>query len=97
MGIFGLFKNKTKKKVITQIKPVKETVPEEEKKFYQPDAYNKDVVVEKTTCECKVITFEDRKKTAIPSQRGLYPAEILLLEYCSKGTYPEPKNGYPSF
>ena len=72
-------------------------MPEEEKKFYQPDAYYTDVVAEGTAFERKVITFEDRKKTAIPSQRGLYPAEILLLEYCSKGTYPGPKNGYPGF
>lgn len=97
MGIFDLFKKKDKTAPITQTKPVKETVPEEEKKFYQPDAYYTDVVAEGTAFERKVITFEDRKKTAIPSQRGLYPAEILLLEYCSKATYPGPKNGYPGF
>lgn len=72
-------------------------MPEEEKKFYQPDAYYTDVVAEGTVFEHRVITFEDRKKMAIPSRRGLYPAEILLLEYCSKGTYPGPKNGYPGF
>ena len=97
MGIFDLFKKKDKTAPITHTKPVKETVPESEKKFYQPDAYYTDVVAEGTAFERKVITFEDRKKTAIPSQRGLYPAEILLLEYCSKGTYPGPKNGYPGF
>lgn len=97
MGIFDLFKKKDKMTPITHTKPVKETVPEAEKKFYQPDTYYTDVVAEGTAFERKVITFEDRKKTAIPSQRGLYPAEILLLEYCSKGTYPGPKNGYPGF
>ena len=97
MGIFDLFKKKDKTAPTTQTKPIKVTVPEEEKKFYQPDAYYTDVVAGGTAFEHKVITFEDRKKTAIPSQRGLYPAEILLLEYCSKGTYPGPKNGYPSF
>lgn len=28
---------------------------------------------------------------------GLYPYQILLLEYCSYETYPNPKNGYPIF
>ena len=44
-----------------------------------------------------VITFEKRKRTAIPSARGLYPAEILLLDYCSRGAYPKPQNEYPKF
>jgi len=43
----------------------------------------------------KVITFEERKKTSYPSKRGLYVAEILLLEYCSYGKYPKPSGGYP--
>lgn len=97
MGIFDLFKKKDKMAPITQMKPLKETVSEEEKKFYQSDAYYTDVVAAGTAFERKVITFDDRKKTAIPSQNGLCPAEILLLEYCSKGTYPGPKNGYPGF
>lgn len=47
--------------------------------------------------ESWVVTFEERKKTAIPSNRGLYPAEILLLYYCSKGKYPYTENEYPGF
>ncbi len=94
MGLFDLFKKKEKNIVSpkdkTQISP-------EEKKYYQPDSYYTDVSHEGTIFEKKVITFEERKKTAIPSKRGLYPAEILLLEYCSYGTYPGPKNGYPGF
>lgn len=43
----------------------------------------------------RVITFEERKKTSFPSARGLYVAEIMLLEYCSQGKYPKPKGGYP--
>ena len=97
MGLFDLFNKKDKTVPVSQVNPVKETVPEEEKKFYQPDSYYTNVVAEGTAFERKVVTFEDRKKTAIPSSRGLYPAEILLLEYCSKGTYPGPKNGYPGF
>ena len=97
MGLFDLFKKKDKTDVAQKDTPVKTSVPESEKKFYQPDSYYTDVVAEGTAFERRVITFEDRKKTAIPSKRGLYPAEILLLEYCSKGTYPGPKNGYPGF
>lgn len=44
-----------------------------------------------------MVSFEERKKTSFPSRTGLYPAEVLLLEYCSYGTYPGPKNGYPGF
>lgn len=97
MGLFDLFKKKDKTDVAPKVTPVKTSVPESEKKFYQPDSYYTDVVAEGTAFERRVITFEERKKTAIPSKRGLYPAEILLLEYCSKGTYPGPKNGYPGF
>lgn len=93
MGLFNLFKKN--KPSETTIK--KETIPDSEKKYYQPDSYYTDVAFAGTQFEKKVITFEERKKTAIPSQRGLYPAEILLLEYCSYGTYPGPKNGYPGF
>ena len=44
-----------------------------------------------------VIAFDERKQISFPSKNGLYVAEILLLEYCSKGKYPNPKNGYPVF
>ncbi len=47
--------------------------------------------------EKEVINFEKRKCTSFPSRNGLYVAEILLLEYCTYGTYPGPKNGYPGF
>ncbi len=97
MGLFDLFKKKDKADVAPKVTPVKISIPESEKKFYQPDSYYTDVVAEGTAFERRVITFEERKKTAIPSKRGLYPAEILLLEYCSKGTYPGPQNGYPGF
>lgn len=47
--------------------------------------------------ENHIITFEARKRTAIPSDRGLYPAEILLLHYCTKGHFPHPRTGYQGF
>lgn len=47
--------------------------------------------------QTKVITFEERKGTAIPSARGLYPAQIMLLSYCETGRYPKPNGGYPGF
>ena len=96
MGLFDLFKKKGKTFSTPKVEGVKK-VTEDEKKYYQPDSYYTDIVAEGTAFEGKVVSFEDRKKTAIPSKRGLYPAEILLLEYCSKGYYPEPQNGYPGF
>lgn len=98
MGLFDLFKKKENKQAALDTKPsVKTTVPEADKKYYQPDEYYSDVIYEGTVFEHRVVTFEERKKTTIPSEHGLYPAEILLLYYCSKGTYPRPKNGYPGF
>lgn len=73
------------------------SVPEEEKKYYLPDDYYTYIIHEGTAFERRVVTFEERKKTCIPSERGLYVAEILLLFYCSKGKYPHPKDGYPGF
>ena len=96
MGLFDLFKKKSKP-VATKTNNTNATVSESEKEHYQPDPYYTDVVAEGTPFERKVITFEDRKKTAIPSNGGLYPAEILLLEYCSKGSYPKPKTDTPAF
>lgn len=72
-------------------------VPEEEKKYYQPDEYYTEKSHEGTMFEKAVVTFEERKKISIPSSGGLYVAEILLLDYCSKGKYPHPKGGYPGF
>lgn len=98
MGLFDLFKKKDNKQTTMNTKPdMKAKVPEADKKYYQPDEYYSDVIYEGTAFEHRVVTFEERKKTAIPSEHGLYPAEILLLYYCSKGTYPRPKNGYPGF
>lgn len=97
MGLFDLFKKKEKAMQATQIKKHEGTIFQTKKSDYQLEKYNTDVVAQGTTFEKRVISFEERKKTAIPSARGLYPAEILLLEYCSKGAYPGPKNGYPGF
>lgn len=97
MGLFGLFKKKGKTVPKPKVEGVKKTVPEDEKKYYQPNSYYTDIAAEGTVFERKVVSFEDRKKTTIPSNSGLYPAEVLLLEYCSKGHYPTPKNGYPGF
>lgn len=76
---------------------IAESVPEEEKKYYEPDEYYTEVVNPGTGFEFHVTRFEDRKKTAIPSERGLYPAEILLLDYCTKGHFPHPKGKYQGF
>lgn len=88
MGLFDAFKKK---------KTAEPEIPASEKQYYQPDSYYTDKSYSGTQFERNVITFEERKKTCIPSRTGLYVAEILLLEYCSYGTYPNPKNGYPGF
>lgn len=72
-------------------------IPANEKKYYQPDSYYASKAHQGTQFECDVITFENRKKISAASVRGLYVAEILLLEYCSYGKYPNPQTGYPGF
>lgn len=95
MGLFDFLKSKP----LAQEPPI----PESEKKYYQPDSYYKDTVPTMAVRangeygKRKVVTFEERKKISYPSKNGLYVAEILLLEYCSYGTYPHPRNGYPGF
>lgn len=81
MGLFDLFKKKDKSVQIPKVEGVKLTVKDDEKKYYQSDSYYTDTVAEGTVFERKVVSFEARKKTAIPSNRGLYPSEVLLLEY----------------
>lgn len=98
MGLFHFLKKKVDSKPQeTKASIANSTMVENEKKYYQDDSYYTSKVHEGTVFEKTVVTFEERKKTAVPSQRGLYPAQILLLEYCSYGTYPGPKNGYPGF
>jgi hypothetical protein len=75
------------------------TIPDEEKQYYKPDEYysydSYGGAAKALFGTPSVIPFDERKKTAIPSSRGLYPPEILLISYCHK--YPKPKGGYPSF
>ena len=98
MGFFDFIKKAT-----SQIQQnntpigVKNTVPEEDKKYYQPDSYYTSKAHEGTVFEKNVLTFDEYKKRSIASKNGLYVPEILLLEYCSNGAYPGPKNGYPGF
>lgn len=99
MGLFDFLrkKNNVTMEKETSAKQIISSIPESEKKYYQDDSYYSEKAFVGTPFERKVVTFEERKKTAIPSSRGLYPAQILLLSYCEKGTYPGPKNGYPGF
>ncbi|MBR3298946.1 MAG: SAP domain-containing protein [Clostridia bacterium] len=71
------------------------SIDPEEKQFYQPDDYYTFYAFPGTDSAHKVITFEERKKISFPSKRGLYVAEILLLDYCRQGKYPKPTAGYP--
>jgi hypothetical protein len=89
MGLFDFIK---KKPVFSE-----PPIPENEKQYYRPDSYYTNCSYPGTNHEKKVILFEERKRISYPSNRGLYVAEILLLEYCSYGTHPCPQNGYSGF
>lgn len=103
MGLFDLFKSKTERELTIDVEVVKPPAPpkgpripsvsKDEKKYYQPDSYYKNYDASGN----KVVRFDERKKISYPSHRGLWVAEILLLQYCSYGTYPRPKYGYPGF
>ena len=71
------------------------SIAPDERQYYRPDDYYTTYSYPGTEMARKVITFEERKKTSHPSKRGLYVAEILLLEYCTYGKYPKPSGGYP--
>lgn len=71
------------------------SIAPDERQYYRPDDYYTMYSYPGTEMARKVITFEERKKTTYPSKRGLYVAEILLLEYCSYGKYPKSSSGYP--
>lgn len=96
MGIFDFLKKQIEHSQALYVDA--SDIDEEEKKYYQSDDYY--VLIKNKGMpgfEVRVIPFEERKKISYPSNRGLYVAEILLLEYCSYGTYPKPANGYPGF
>ena len=100
MGLFDIFKKKSnEKKVVSTAQEtlLKQTaaIPESEKKYYQADSYYTAKSHEGTPFENEVISFEQRKKTSIPSNNGLYVPEILMLHFCKK--YPNPKSGYPGY
>lgn len=71
------------------------SISDDERKYYRPDDYYTYYSYPGTEMAKKVVTFEERKKISYPSERGLYVAEILLLDYCRTGKYPKPKGGYP--
>lgn len=75
--------------------PAETPIPEEDKRFYQADSYYTNVVYPGTAFEKRVVTFAERKLTAIPSEHGLFVPEILMLSYSH--LYPKPKRGYPGF
>jgi len=97
MGLFNFLKKNN-----TKIQTAKKNndgqavaMPESEKKYYQSDSYYTSKPFEGTLFESEVITFDERKKTAIPSTNGLFVPEILMLHFCKK--YPNPKGSYPGY
>lgn len=99
MGLFDFLKKKNSvpENIETEQAKTALPVPKTEQKYYQPEEYYTTKSHEGTMFERTVITFDERKKTSVPSEGGLYVAEILLLEYCTYGKYPHPKGGYPGF
>lgn len=103
LDIFNCFRKKDTEAPPEVIQPLtleyadSSSIDEVERHCYQPDEYYTFESYPGTNMSQKVVTFQERKKTNIPSERGLYVAEILLLEYCRKGKYPNPKDGYPGF
>ena len=113
MGLFGFLKANNSKvkedssalKVIGSYEPRpivieyadSHSIAEDERQYYRPDEYYTLYSYPGTEMARKVVTFDERKKTSFPTVRGLYVAEILLLEYCSYGKYPKPSGGYPRF
>lgn len=73
------------------------SIAPDEKQFYQPDEYYTFETHPGSQFNQRVVTFDERKEISYPSRGGLYVAEIMLLDYCRKGTYPKPKKGYPGF
>ena len=73
------------------------SVSSDERPYYQPDSYYTFYSYPGSIMSQKVIPFDERKKISFPSTRGLYVAEIMLLEYCRYGKYPKPESGYPGF
>ena len=82
MGIFAFLRKKTSIGVSqsTQI-PSVPSMPAEEKEFIPYDD--------------EVQTLESKIRQAIPSQAGLYPHEILMLEYAS--SYKTCENNFQNF
>ena len=105
MGLFDIFKSKKTIEMFDGISHAvsnsknsfadSSSISPDERPYYQPDDYYTFYSYPGTEMATRVITFEERKKTSFPSARGLYVAEIMLLEYCSQGKYPKPKGGYP--
>ena len=99
----GLFSKLVGKKEVKAEAPVSKayadssSIDADERPYYQADEYYTCAAHQGTPFEKRVITFDERKAISYPSSTGLYVAEDLLLEYCSYGTYPKPKNGYPGF
>ena len=107
MGLFDFLKKKEQNSSISVTKkPINNSLDSyadassvslDEKPYYKPDNYYTYESNPGTMMAERVIPFDERKRISYPSARGLYVAEIMLLEYCRQGKYPKPKSGYPGF
>ena len=107
MGFFDIFKKKTLTNDVIASTQNSLNSPEyyadsssiapDERPYYQPDNYYTYFSYPGTAMAVRVVPFDERKRSTYPSARGLFVAEIMLLEYCSHGKYPKPNGGYPGF
>jgi len=95
LGLFNFFKNKIgKSNKITYIS-LENDITSNTNNYFQQDTYFYENTFEDVPIEQRFISFEERKKTAIPSENGLYVPEILMLHLCKK--YPKSKFRYPCY
>lgn len=100
MGLFDFLKTNVTSKIVSNSQNAyvdSSSISPDERPYYKPDDYYTYYSYPGTSMATRVIPFEERKRTTYPSARGLYVAEIMLLEYCDSGKYPKPNSGYPGF
>ena len=100
MGLFDFLKTNVTSEIVSNSQNAyvdSSSISPDERPYYKQDDYYTYYSYPGTGMATRVILFEERKRTTYPSARGLYVAEIMLLEYCDSGKYPKPNSGYPGF
>ena len=88
MGLFDIFHRKQNKEPVTEVK----VAPKIEVTISTPTAKE---IEDQASANAEEITKIDA--ACRKSEHGLSVSEILILEYCRKGKYPNPEGGYQRF